>query len=52
MLDAVRLFDSSEVTRSAFGDEFVDSYVKLKMDEWRRFYQTVTPWERENTLDC
>jgi glutamine synthetase type III len=52
MLDAARLFDGSEVARSAFGDEFVDSYVKLKMDEWQRFSRSVTPWERENTLDC
>jgi glutamine synthetase type III len=52
MLDAARLFDGSEVARAAFGDEFVDSYVKLKMDEWQRFSRSVTPWERENTLDC
>jgi glutamine synthetase type III len=52
MLDAARLFDGSEVARTAFGDEFVDSYVKLKMDEWQRFSRSVTPWERENTLDC
>ena len=52
LLDAVRLFDSSKVARSAFGDEFVDSYVKLKMDEWKRFTRSVTPWERDHTLDC
>jgi glutamine synthetase type III len=52
MLDAARLFDGSEVARAAFGDVFVDSYVKLKMDEWQRFSRSVTPWERENTLDC
>ena len=52
LLDAIRLFDASAVTRGAFGDEFVDSYVKLKMDEWRRFTRSVTPWEREHTLDC
>jgi glutamine synthetase type III len=52
MLDAVRLFNASDVARDAFGDEFVDSYVKLKLDEWKRFCRSVTPWERENTLDC
>jgi glutamine synthetase len=52
MLDAVRQFDNSDVARAAFGDEFVDSYVKLKLDEWKRFCRSVTPWERENTLDC
>jgi glutamine synthetase len=52
MLDAVRLFDKSDVARTAFGDEFVDSYVKLKLEEWKRFCRSVTPWELENTLDC
>jgi len=52
LLDAVRLFDASKVVRSAFGDEFVNSYVKLKMDEWKRFTRSVTPWERDHTLDC
>ncbi len=52
LLDAVRLFDGSEFARNAFGDEFVDSYVKIKMDEWGRFSRAVTPWETENTLDC
>jgi len=52
MLDAVRLFGNSEVARAAFGNEFVDSYVKLKMDEWKRFCRSVTPWETEHTLDC
>ncbi len=52
LLDAIRLFDESEVLRAAFGKEFVDSYVKLKTDEWNRFTRSVTPWEREHTLDC
>jgi len=52
MLDAVRLFDKSDVARASFGDEFVDSYVKLKLEEWKRFCRSVTPWELENTLDC
>ena len=52
MLDAVRLLDKSVVSRSAFGDEFVDSYVKLKKQEWQRFMRAISPWEREHTLDC
>jgi glutamine synthetase len=52
LLDAVRMFDRSNVARGALGDEFVDSYVKLKLDEWNRFCRSVTPWEREHTLDC
>ncbi len=52
LLDAIRLLDSSKVARSAFGDEFIDSYVKLKNEEWQRFTRAVTPWERDHTLDC
>ncbi len=52
LLDAIRLLDSSKVARKAFGDEFIDSYVKLKHEEWQRFTREVTPWEREHTLNC
>ena len=52
LLDAVRLFDKSKVARAAFGDAFVSSYVKLKLAEWQRYSATLSPWERENTLDC
>ena len=52
LLDAIRLLDSSKVARAAFGDQFIDSYVKLKHQEWQRFTREVTPWEREHTLDC
>jgi glutamine synthetase type III len=52
LLDAIRLLDSSKVARSAFGDEFIDSYVKLKHEEWLRFTREITPWERDHTLDC
>ena len=52
LLDAIRLLDASKVARSAFGDEFIDSYVKLKHEEWLRFTREITPWERSHTLDC
>ena len=35
-----------------FGDAFVDSYVKLKNEEWQRFSRSLTQWELDNTLDC
>ena len=52
LLDAIRLLDASKVARSAFGDEFIDSYVKLKNEEWQRFTRAISPWERDHTLDC
>ena len=52
LLDAIRLLDKSKVARSAFGDEFVNSYVKLKHQEWDRFTRSISSWERDNTLNC
>ena len=52
LLDAVRLFDKSKVVRAGLGDELVDSYVKLKLQEWKSYSTTLSQWEREHTLDC
>ena len=52
LLDAVRLTQKSKVLRNELGDEIIDSYTKLKMQEWHSFSTTLTDWERENTLDC
>jgi glutamine synthetase len=52
LLDAVRLFEGSQVARAGFGEELVRSYAKLKRDEWDRYCGVVTDWERETTLDC
>ena len=52
LLDAIRLLDASKVARAGFGDEFVDSYVKLKNEEWQRFTRAISSWERDHTLDC
>jgi glutamine synthetase len=52
MLDAIRLFDKNKVIRAGFGDALVDSYVKLKLQEWKSYSTTLSQWERDNTLDC
>ena len=52
LLDALRLFEKSEIVRAGFGSSFVDSYVKLKTKEWNSFMAHASTWERENTLDC
>ncbi len=52
LLDALRNLDKSKVLREAFGSDFIDSYVKLKMAEWNGFMQHATDWERQHTLDC
>ncbi len=52
LLDALRLFDKCRVARDAFGDAFVDSYVKLKLDEWRSYATALSQWEFDHTLDA
>ena len=52
LLDALRLFDKSAVARAGFGDDVVDSYVKLKLESWNDFMSHASAWERIHTLDC
>ena len=52
LLDALRLLEKSKVLRAGLGDEFVDSYIKLKMQEWGEYTAHLSDWERRNTLDC
>ena len=51
LLDALRQLEKNTVLQ-ALGAEFVQSYLKLKHQEWREYNAQVTPWERETTLDC
>jgi len=52
MLDAVRLFDKSNVARERLGEEFCAAFVKLKLEEWNSYSRSLSQWERDNTLDC
>ncbi len=52
LLDALRMTDKSKFVREAMGDELIDAYVKLKMDEWQSYMHHLTQWERDHTLDC
>ena len=52
LLDALRVTAKSELLRRELGDEFVDSYVKLKMREWNDYAGHLSAWERAATLDC
>ena len=52
LLDSIRIFESSKVIREGFGNQFVDSYVKLKNKEWESYSRDLSQWERNTTLDC
>ena len=52
LLDALRATDKSKTLRTAFGDTVIDSYLKLRMDDWNSYCRHLTQWELEHTLDC
>ena len=52
LLDAIRELDKSKIIREGFGDELINSYVKLKNHEWTSYNKYLSTWERNNTLDC
>ena len=52
LLDALRLTENSSELRASLGDELINSYLKLKYAEWADYYGSISPWERERTLDC
>jgi glutamine synthetase type III len=52
LLDALRATQKSRVLRQALGDELIDSYAKLKQRQWDSYSAAISPWEREQTLDC
>ena len=52
LLDAIRLFEKSKVLRSGLGNALVDSYSKLKYQDWRNYSSAISQWERDHTLDC
>ncbi|MEL7253608.1 MAG: type III glutamate--ammonia ligase [Pseudomonadota bacterium] len=51
MLDAIRAFDRDKHLKSAMGDEFAASFIKLKTNEWNSFASHFSQWEKDNTLD-
>ncbi len=52
LLDAIRKTDKSKFVRDAMGDELINAYVKLKLEDWTSYMGHLTQWERDHTLDC
>lgn len=52
LLDAVRGLQKSSVLRASMGDEFVDGYAALRMEDWNNYMRELTQYERDSTLDC
>jgi len=52
LLDAIRVFEKSKVLQSGLGKDLVESYAKLKHQDWRSYSAAISQWERDHTLDC
>ncbi|MEM9147784.1 MAG: type III glutamate--ammonia ligase [Pseudomonadota bacterium] len=52
LLDALRALEADTTLAAGLGEETVAAFTKLKHAEWSDFTRSLTPWERENTLDC
>jgi len=51
-LDAIRATQKSRILRAALSAEVIDSYARLKLRQWDAYCAAISPWEREQTLDC
>lgn len=52
LLDALRSLEKSSVLKSALGEDFTNSYLKLRRADWDNYCRHLTDWERQTTLDC
>ncbi|MCP5201098.1 MAG: type III glutamate--ammonia ligase [Gammaproteobacteria bacterium] len=52
LYDALRLLEKNKPLRAAWSAEVVDSFIKLKMQDWSAYTAHLSEWERQNTLDC
>ncbi|MEN3386509.1 MAG: glutamate---methylamine ligase, partial [Hyphomicrobiales bacterium] len=52
LLDALRVFEKSDVLREGLGADLTRSYLKLRHDDWNAYSRHLTDWERQTTLDC
>ena len=58
--DALDQLENSKEIKEAFGNDTINSYLKLKRSEIENFHQDekfdkrteVTKWEKNSTLDC
>ncbi len=58
--DSLEMLSNNKVLKDAFGDNVIESYIKLKKEELENFNKEerfdkrspVTSWEKQNTLDC
>lgn len=47
LLDALRHLETSQVFATALGESLVNSYLKLKYQQWDEYSNQISPWELE-----
>ncbi len=52
LLDAIRATEKSRSLKEGLGAELVESYCKLKREEWNEYGRAISQWEYDHTLDC
>jgi glutamine synthetase len=52
LLDALNYLKSDGQLSHRLGEKFVESYFKLKRQEWADYCARISVWELDNTLDC
>lgn len=48
--EALDELERDDVVRAALGEAYADYYVQVKRAEWKRYHDSVSPWEVENYL--
>lgn len=52
LLDALRALESDTILIKYLGESLINSYLKLRYQQWNQYSSHVSNWEIENTLDC
>ena len=52
LLDAIRLTQKSAALRDAFGGDVIDSYAKVKLEDWNTHQRHLSTFEFQRTVDC
>jgi glutamine synthetase len=50
--EALDALEADSFTRSALGEQFVQAFVAIKRNEWKRFQLAVTDWELREYVDA
>ena len=52
LLDALRSLEKNQVFKTAFGESFIASYLRLQYQQWDEYCNYITNWELDHTLNC